>query len=1099
MRNLGLEKISPKGDNQGLIDLIVGTYYRYVNKNGKNLEAKNFRAELRKGRTKSKEGNFDIYRHKFDNFRGQTLQDFADYSGHDIVFWVGVKNTNKQRQLIRIESEMAVNESHFAISVNFKSALNRNFLIKNLPRLVLVQDIKYLTLKMHEKYPEKTIFDWLSDKTGRSKEQLQSEFPEGISFRQERLFHSKYGLGFQIFTRNETKNSNGKIQIAYKSLFESYLNLEYVQEWGESTDISITDIFRLHTENQTDYLCPFDYCEFATDRKVKLDQHVQSCTNSTEIEYRQEIMTSKTKIREFLIENNYLDANFVNKNFMVVDIESFGSKDSAREVSELTAIISEQKIVSCAFAKNFGTLENRTVCFTRNSFSYDDYLAFFAEIGHFLKITCLEYFKSLPQSLIENIVKLETQIKEYKKTFRDSSEQGSRDCQNDREFTPKEFFLMKAGLTYLKKILTLRIFGFNSEKYDFPIFLPGLLGSWNLTQKQINCIKRGTGLMSIDLNLGGQRFEFLDARNYLAGGSLAQFGEIFGSETTKGTFCYEYFQSIQEARECVDWPDYNHFHSSLSYPVKNIIDKFRKAFDLALSKLQMTADQFLIKMSIPRESYELTDNPFELPDQIDFGETEFLKQTLDPITYIEGLISYTELKELGIVDNMFEFLAYYNKDDVKILLSALENYVNLFVENLNINPLDFISLPGLAERIMWSKYDARIGAPYSFANAKINTEVRDGRTGGIVSILTNRHVIIGVSPSERTFCDTVYTVPNGNMISELISYDFNNLYGHAMRMDMPVGPGIYYEKTGPFFTWEPLMDPRKKKYSFEAIEWLNKMEFDLRNPDGSRNVIHHAMNSGEREFKETFHCHITNKNKLRVYKPDGYALINGVQHFFEYDGCYDHICIHNCSVSRKSRRNKTRDDNTRNDFYRKHGILHTMTSCQWKKQRPALKFPIHTSVFFNQKRITEQKILNKVKSGKFFGLVKLDLKSPQNVIDKFLKLHFPPIFRHLNIDPEMIHEEYKKKMTSQSRKFDNLSVLSQTFHADQILITTEMALFYHKLGLNLSNLTMAIEFEKDRPFAGFVNQITEQRKKATRAGNKPLQDIFKLVMNRFGL
>ena len=87
-------------------------------------------------------------------------------------------------------------------------------------------------------------------------------------------------------------------------------------------------------------------------------------------------------------------------------------------------------------------------------------------------------------------------------------------------------------------------------------------------------------------------------------------------------------------------------------------------------------------------------------------------------------------------------------------------------------------------------------------------------------------------------------------------------------------------------------------------------------------------------------------------------------------------------------------------------------------------------------------------------------------------------------------------MTSQSRKFDTLSVLSQTFHADQILLTTETALFYHKLGLELSNLTMAIEFEKDRPFADFVNQITAERKKATRMKNKPLQDIFKLVMNR---
>ena len=1098
MRNLGLDKISPKGDNQELIDLIVGTYYRYVNRDGKNLRPKNFRAELRKGRTKSKEGKFDIYRQKFDNFRGQTLQEFSDFSGHDLVFWVGVKNTNKQRQLIRIESDMSVNESHFAVSVNFQSVLNRNFLIKNLPRLVLVQDIQYLTLRMIEKYPEKTIFDWLSDKTGRPKEQLLTEYPDEITFRNERNFHTKFGFGFQIFTRKETGKGESKIQVVYKSLFGKYLNLEYLEEWEDCTVISNTDRFRLHKENVTDYVCPFEYCEFATHRKVKLDLHVKTCTNTTEIEYRQEDMTSKTKIREFLIENNYLDANYVNKNFMVVDIESFGSKDSAREISEVSAIISEQKIVTCAFSKNFGTLENRTICFARDSFSHDDYLSFFAKIGHFLKLTWLEYIKSLPDSILESILKLETQIKEYKNTFINSNEPGSRDFQNDREFTPKEFFLMKAGLTYLKKLQTLRIFGFNSEKYDFPIFLPGLLSSWNLTQNQINCIKRGTGLMSIDLNLDGQRFEFLDARNYLAGGSLAQFGEIFGSETTKGTFCYEYFQSIQEARECKDWPDFNHFHSSLSYPVRNIVDKFHKAFDLASSKLQMTAEQFLMKMSIPRESYAISDNPFELPE-IDFNRTELLKQTLNPVIYIEGLISFTELKELGVVDNMFDFLAYYNKDDVKILLTALENYVTLFIENLNINPLDFISLPGLAERIMWSKYDGRVGAPYSFADGKLNTEVRDGRTGGIVSILTNRHVIIGVLPSDRIHSDTVYTVPNGDMISELISYDFNNLYGHAMRMDMPVGPGIFYEKTGQFFTWEPLMDPRKKKYSFEAIEWLNKMEFDLRNPDGSRNVIKHAMNSGEREFKKTYHCPITGKNKLKVYKPDGYALINGTEHFFEYDGCYDHICVYNCSVSRKSRRNKTRDDDTRNEFYRERGVLHTMTSCQWKKQRSSLRFPIHTSVFFNQKRITEQKILNKLKSGKFFGLVKLDLKSPQNVIDKFLKLNFPPIFRHLNIDPEMIHEEYKKKMTNQSRKFDNLSVLSQTFHADQILLTTEMALFYHQLGLELSNLTMAIEFEKDRPFADFVNQITAERKKATRMKNKPLQDIFKLVMNRLGL
>ena len=317
-----------------------------------------------------------------------------------------------------------------------------------------------------------------------------------------------------------------------------------------------------------------------------------------------------------------------------------------------------------------------------------------------------------------------------------------------------------------------------------------------------------------------------------------------------------------------------------------------------------------------------------------------------------------------------------------------------------------------------------------------------------------------------------------------------------MRMAMPVGPGILYEKSGQYFTWTPLMDSAQNKFSHDAVHWLNYMEYELRNADGTRNVIHHAMNSGERNFKDVQRCTVSNQTIIKVFRPDGYALIDGTHHFFEYDGCFDHKCVYNCLTSRRSTRNKNRDDSRRNEFFREMGILHTITSCRWQKERKHLNFPIHTSVFFNQKRITEAQILEKVKAKQFFGLVKLDLKSPQNVIDKFMKVKFPPIICHLNIDPEMIHTEYKQKMTNQGRQFDNLSSLTQTFHANQVMITTETAVFYHELGIELSNLTMAVEFEKDYPFADFVNQITEERKKATRMQNKPLQDIFKLVMNR---
>ena len=287
--------------------------------------------------------------------------------------------------------------------------------------------------------------------------------------------------------------------------------------------------------------------------------------------------------------------------------------------------------------------------------------------------------------------------------------------------------------------------------------------------------------MSVKLEVDGFEFQFDDARLYTAGGSLSDFGQTFGSETSKGTFCYEYFQSIDEAKNCTDWPNLENFKSSLSYPVHNITEKFYAAFEYASTNINITAEEFLEKMSIAPEAFELSENPFELPDIIDFEKCDFLSQTLDPLIYIKGYISYLELKELRLVSNMFEYLAYYNKDDVKILRSALSKYAELFIQNLNINPLDFISLPGVAERVMWTKYNGEVGAPYSMNRANLVDEIRKSRTGGIVKILTTRHVEIDIPPSERIFPNEVYTLPNGDTAKMVKSYDANNLYGKGLN------------------------------------------------------------------------------------------------------------------------------------------------------------------------------------------------------------------------------------------------------------------------------------------------------------------------------
>ena len=65
MRNLHLEKISPKNENQALTDLIVGTYYRKCNKNKKNLRPRDFRKALQSGRSRTGSGLYDKYAETF--------------------------------------------------------------------------------------------------------------------------------------------------------------------------------------------------------------------------------------------------------------------------------------------------------------------------------------------------------------------------------------------------------------------------------------------------------------------------------------------------------------------------------------------------------------------------------------------------------------------------------------------------------------------------------------------------------------------------------------------------------------------------------------------------------------------------------------------------------------------------------------------------------------------------------------------------------------------------------------------------------------------------------------------------------------------------
>ena len=88
--------------------------------------------------------------------------------------------------------------------------------------------------------------------------------------------------------------------------------------------------------------------------------------------------------------------------------------------------------------------------------------------------------------------------------------------------------------------------------------------------------------------------------------------------------------------------------------------------------------------------------------------------------------------------------------------------------------------------------------------------------------------------------------------------------------------------------------------------------------------------------------------------------------------------------------------------------------------------------------------------------------------------------------------------------------LTLTFNAKDYLLTTEVTFFpitiniiynhklfkfYKEVGMELTNVTLVIEYSKDRPLKQFIDKMVQCRKDADRANQKDLVQIYKLVVN----
>ena len=238
----------------------------------------------------------------------------------------------------------------------------------------------------------------------------------------------------------------------------------------------------------------------------------------------------------------------------------------------------------------------------------------------------------------------------------------------------------------------------------------------------------------------------------------------------KLTFPYERWTTIEDISLQKEWPSYTDFVSTLSRkkPVcyKTLI---LSSFDLAKELWNTITFEEFTKILNLTEFVFGNEKNFTMKDNI----AEWF--VVDPETYLRSKHTF-EVKQMK---NMLEYLKLYNCLDVEVLTQAFGRYSKAFFENFTLNPLDFVSLPGMAEKAMWRNYDTAVNSPYTFHNnfSYVPKLIRCQILGGL-SCCFHRHAQTSVNSEP----DPLTTkTPSGKDIKILKSYDVNSKFFYQTR------------------------------------------------------------------------------------------------------------------------------------------------------------------------------------------------------------------------------------------------------------------------------------------------------------------------------
>ena len=468
----------------------------------------------------------------------------------------------------------------------------------------------------------------------------------------------------------------------------------------------------------------------------------------------------------------------------------------------------------------------------------------------------------------------------------------------------------------------------------------------------------------------------------------------------------------------------------------------------------------------------------------------------DGVSAEENFAKLQQIWRENKMSTLRDLLIFYSKLDVQPLVKACIKLRDFYRQHGICAFTSAISLPGLAQQMLY-KEAFKTGASFPLPgkyDGEFYNKIKRSLTGG-PSIIFNRSVKINESKIGDEY------------VKQILGWDANSLYLSEIWKQQPQGLFIKYQKNDD----KNIFIPQKRdKFLLEKI-WLEYLERE----EGMKLV--HKFNSNK-------------QTRLGPYLVDATLIdpAGGTAAYIDIDGCYWHAhCISDpsCPLVNLEKKDekyiknmKIRFDRSqkRAQYIRSLGVKHIVyTECFIRSQ---LKMNSKFAEFYysympnfysktHGKAVTEQQIIDGIKSGEFYGFAEVTMSTPEKFSETSPYRHinespdeffgkFPPFFLNTIITKDMYSDVMKQHCEENNIPMLDKKMLVSALKVENAFYSTDLIKWYLDHDFKISKLSYAVSFIPKPAFRNFAKKVTDAR----REGDvRPESFVHGLAMKTLGV